>query len=284
MKSIIALSLLLLLPAAFARDVKIVSWNVYMLPKPVKFSKQKQRTPVIIKALLSTEADVIVLQEAFSRYFEKYLRFGMRFHYPAMTKLGKSGRFIQRLDSGLMILSKFPMKRLGHVHFKAGSGADKYAAKGAVLVELEIDGKTLQIANTHLQAGRGDKKASQRRTQLAQIKGLLKKHYRPGVAQMLVGDFNIDALRGFELPAALEEMDMTMVGLPGPMQPSRAQNTACLGKVTSNYLSRYDYAWLTDPELQLTSIVSAVTPLTRVMFGRNCDLSDHHPVTIDFSF
>ena len=38
-----------------------------MLPKPIKFSLQAERTPLIINEMIKSQADVIFLQEAFQK-------------------------------------------------------------------------------------------------------------------------------------------------------------------------------------------------------------------------
>ena len=53
--------------SSLADELRLMAWNVYMLPPPIKFSKQKERTRLQIAALSSVVADndILILTEAF---------------------------------------------------------------------------------------------------------------------------------------------------------------------------------------------------------------------------
>eukprot|EP00026_Physarum_polycephalum_P015087 Phypoly_transcript_15689.p1 GENE.Phypoly_transcript_15689~~Phypoly_transcript_15689.p1 ORF type:complete len:256 (+),score=25.64 Phypoly_transcript_15689:41-769(+) len=62
-------------------------------------------------------------------------------------KLGKA-------CSGLVILTKFPIRQAHQIRFKEeGAGTDRAARKGFLCVELDVGGYPIYVTNTHLQAG-----------------------------------------------------------------------------------------------------------------------------------
>lgn len=60
-----------------------------MLPKPIKNSKQKQRSHAIADLLLKSDYDIIFLQEAFSPYFRRIVKNAIEVKYPYYKRLKK---------------------------------------------------------------------------------------------------------------------------------------------------------------------------------------------------
>jgi endonuclease/exonuclease/phosphatase family metal-dependent hydrolase len=103
----------------------------------------------------------------------------MEFHFhPAMT--------IEEERYGDAILSRLPM-RLVHAGALPGSPSDRRAeTRGALWVEVDVEGKAVQVTNTHLGLGR--------RERLGQIDALLGSEWlgHPNCTEpaILCGDFN----------------------------------------------------------------------------------------------
>ena len=68
--------------------------------------------------------------------------------------------------------------------------APRFAAKGCTLVEAQKDGSTIQIAGTHLQAGKSEKAQIQRDMQYSDIHGLLERNKTQTIPVILLGDLN----------------------------------------------------------------------------------------------
>lgn len=131
MKLYLALIACLLAPTfCLAQEISLLTWNVFMLPKPIKFSRQNERTRVIASQLSHSTHDVIVLQEAFFKKFEYHVEDTLRHTHPYVYKLGKGGTRWHAFDSGVMVLSKHPMRIVDELHFNRCSGFDCFAAKG----------------------------------------------------------------------------------------------------------------------------------------------------------
>jgi endonuclease/exonuclease/phosphatase family metal-dependent hydrolase len=174
-------------------ELTVVSWNIQMLPNFFRaFSadlrkRQRQRTPWIINYIKEKDYDVWVLQEVFDQDICRRLRRRLKAQYPYQIRPINKGRLT---SNGILILSKYPIKKLGHVVYEKGVGADKMAAKGCVLIELEKEGKKIQIAGTHLQAGGSEERMNIRAKQFLKIRELLDEYQQEGVPQLLAGDMN----------------------------------------------------------------------------------------------
>lgn len=90
--------------------------------------------------------------------------------YPYEYGPANSGGISLRLNSGLWILCKMPLKKIDEIEFKRSSGFDAFARKGAILMEGMINNFRFQILNTHLNAGDCDNvRASQYRQILSDL-------------------------------------------------------------------------------------------------------------------
>jgi endonuclease/exonuclease/phosphatase family metal-dependent hydrolase len=122
-------------------------------------------------------------------------------------------------DSGLMLLSRFPIVEQDFALFDAGyldgAGADAFASKGALYVKLHNPrtGGSMHVVSTHLQEN-SENTADIRQSQLATINALLSAHLSPGSWKrddvFLLGDLNI---AGNLVPYA------TPTGLAGEKDP-----------------------------------------------------------------
>lgn len=205
--------ILLLIPQlSIAEEIRLMTWNVFMLPKPIKNSHQKLRSEAIGEYVWMSDYDVVFMQEAFSGGFRKTIHKQLMGRYHYMSRLKKKKGLWPFMNPGLVAYSKFPMKAVDHVYFDKCDRADCYSSKGAHLLEIELpSGKYIQIANTHLQAGGADKFKLIRKRQLEQISEMMKENKKPGVPQILVGDLNVDSIKGTEFRSTLDALGMSSV-------------------------------------------------------------------------
>ena len=173
-------------------SLTIASWNIQMLPKVyqpfTKLTRKKQsiRAPKIIQYLNAADFDLIVLQEVFDRSIQKEIAKGLIVNYPYQQMPIKEG-FTWKLSSGVMILSKHPMKFLKNVIFNTSKKSDKAAQKSCILVQVEIGSKTLLIGGTHLDS----KSQESRQLQYEMTKNeILTPYLNDSVPFYLAGDFN----------------------------------------------------------------------------------------------
>ena len=173
-------------------SLTIASWNIQMLPKVyqpfTKLTRKKQniRAPKIIQYLNAAEFDLIVLQEVFDRSIQKEIAKGLIVNYPYQQMPIKEG-FTWKLSSGVMILSKHPIKFLKNVIFNTSKKSDKAAQKSCVLVQVEIGSKALLLGGTHL-----DSKSQESRYQQYEMtkSEILNPYLNDSIPLYLAGDFN----------------------------------------------------------------------------------------------
>lgn len=276
---LLVLLLTLIVPAiALSADVKILSWNVYMLPMPIKNSLQAQRNQAIPELLENSDYDIMFFQEAFTGSFRKSMIKQLGAEYPHNYYFKRSNLF-SVFGSGVFVMSRYPFKILDKIRYKDCSGADCYATKGTLLVEVSFpSGKTVQFAPTHLNSQRD--KATIRAGQIAQIRTLFQKYKKRGVPQVILGDLNIVG-HGPEFFGALKTLDKTPIPLSGPIQTTSGRVNDCY-KTTmhSNWL---DHVWVSREEYNVTSTLEVI-PTEFEFKGKNCPLSDHHAIEAHLSF
>lgn len=172
-------------------NLKVLSWNIYMLPAVAVRPGKRDRAYAIVEELKKSDFDVIVFQEAFlpaaRRIIEKGLKEKYAYNYGPANNSGISFK----ANSGIWVLSKRPLQVLGTVQFNDCSGIDCWARKGAMLLEGEADGKKFQILGTHLQSENAE---AVREKQMDQIYiELLLKYREQNVPQIVCGDLNTES-------------------------------------------------------------------------------------------
>ncbi len=275
----IFLILFFLLPVSvFAYDFKVLSWNVYMLPKPIKFSLQNTRSEIIPAQIKQTNYDLIFMQEAFMGSFRNKMRTALKATHPNTYYL-KNHKFpIPVFGSGLLVLSKFPVKLIDHIYFLHCTTADCLASKGAAMMEIMLpDQQLVQVVNTHLQATKGA--GAIRMKQLGQIHQMLIRNRKEGVPQFLIGDLNIDVHEP-EFQMGLALLGMNNAVLTGPILNTGGRPNEC-------FKTGHDFEWIDHMWFDNYSITSSEMRVKLFEFERNgkiCPSSDHHAIEAAFHF
>lgn len=270
--------LLMMILPAHAADLKVLSWNTFMLPRPIKFSNQEVRTKVIARSLKGQGYDFIFMQEAFIGSFRNHVGKELKSEYPHQYYLANNRFIYPFFGSGVFVLSRFPFKVLDKVYYQKCGAADCFAAKGSVLIESKLpSGKTVQFASTHLQAK--EKLAHVRITQLKQVREMLARHKKAGVPQFLIGDLNIDA-KEEEFHAGLELLEMDATQLTGAVSHT---NVIDCYKKPDHEKEWIDHMWVgQDAGIMDSSIRVREVPYTHK--GKTCMAADHHAIEGEFTF
>lgn len=140
-------------PLLFAQTqtIKILSWNIFMIPPTIFKSCQCERAPLIASTVKSWDADVIIFQEAFQKKVRLMIWDLIKETYPYETGVPKSG--FLKVHSGVWIVSKYPIEKQESIVYKAKKGSDGFAKKGATFIEINMNGKKFQVIGTHVQSG-----------------------------------------------------------------------------------------------------------------------------------
>jgi endonuclease/exonuclease/phosphatase family metal-dependent hydrolase len=172
---------------ANADTLKIVSWNIYMRPRHIFKNWQEPRAKAIVEVFSDdVDADIIVFQEAFDKLAKRIIRKGLQSKYPYEYGPGKRG--IIRQNSGVWILSKYPIVNKFMAEYKACKYEDCLAKKSALFAEIEKNGK-------------------RRADQFKAIADLRDAFYKQGVPQIITGDLNTATINKKAYPNMLEILD-----------------------------------------------------------------------------
>ncbi len=260
--------------SAHAADLKVLSWNIFMLPKPVKNSLQKVRAKVISNQLKDSDYDLMFFQEAFTDSIRKELTKSLGKDFPHQHYMKRDGKIKHVFGSGLFVMSRYPFKVLDKVYYKNCKGADCYAAKGSFLIEATLpSGKVVQFAPTHLQSL--ESTGAMRLSQLEQLNSMLREHKKSDVPQIVLGDLNIDSVEP-EFGPALKLMGMVPTPIVGPIQHTNGRINDCYGSPGKNK-EWIDHFWVTD-SLKSNRSTMQVRNLDFVYKGKICPTSDHHAI------
>ncbi|MEI7661834.1 MAG: sphingomyelin phosphodiesterase [Bacteroidota bacterium] len=171
--------------------LKILTWNIGMLPVLDMFKEKNERAQAIGNALSNQDYDIIVFQEAFTWYARSVIGQALHEQYPYAYGPVNKSLISLKVNSGIWILSKFPLKIRKEIEFTVAAGMDEFARKGAVLLEGWFYGAPFQLIATHLQ----DDAYPQiiREQQLIEIHDkLINPYSQLDVPQIICGDFNTD--------------------------------------------------------------------------------------------
>lgn len=186
------------------QKIKILSWNIYMLPGFLGYGKI-QRAEAIGQLLATGEYDVIVFQEAFHQRARKIISWHLQPAYSFQAGPANSHFLSLRANSGIWIFSRHPIVNTTAIEFETREGVDALSRKGGLLVELNVNGQTIQIIGTHLQNS-GDSWLKQGQC-VELFHKLMMQNQRAGVPQVVCGDFNIDP---YSAPERYQQMLQTL--------------------------------------------------------------------------
>ena len=221
-KKIIALSIFItLVTNSFSYSQKIendtitiFSWNIKLLPKALISVKHfpLKRVPHIVEKMISSNYDVIVFQEAFDKAATSRLKEGLRYFYP--YQIGPANQKGAKLNSGVMIVSKYPIKELGSIEYKDCSKINCMSRKGALLGEIEVKGHTIQVSGTHLDANNADVRV----LQYEELRNFVQKYAKNGIPQFHAGDYNTNITDSVYYPKMMQMLGWQDGPLSGPIQ------------------------------------------------------------------
>lgn len=245
-----------------------MTYNVWGRPWPLP--RKPRRFKKIPKVLVQTGADIIGLQETFTRsarVFEK-----MR-EYPYFAKHNK--RSLIKTGAGLTTISKFPIEKKKVANFGKCAGTDCLARKGVLFTRIILSpGLKLDVYNTHLNAAGDD---DIRAYQVRKIAKFMDKHSKD-YPVILLGDMNqITSHSPYKLFSELMDLSdsylefVRTVENPSPNQRDGHTNQ----RVKEGKGKRIDYIFYKNDLRLLNSQVNMNEAQTR--------LSDHDGVISTFS-
>jgi endonuclease/exonuclease/phosphatase family metal-dependent hydrolase len=174
--------------------IKIVSWNIKMVPKSLALftkdarKKQKDRAPRIIQYLKNSNFDIVILQELFDQSISKKFCKDLSINYPYILSPIKEG-FTIKMSSGVMILSKYPYELIAHEIFNVSKKTDNSAQKSCTLIKVVINGKKILLGGTHLDSRNEESRILQSKLIKERI---IAPFINDTISMFLAGDFNVN--------------------------------------------------------------------------------------------
>ena len=151
-------------------QLKILSWNIKMIPAPYGWLLNRQeRAENIIQFLLdSNPYDIIFFQEAFSENIRSKIFEELKNIYPFQVEPDDQVAFY-RSNSGLWTISQLPIKLKDQLSFEKFRESDWFASKGAKLFSFIKSEKKFNLINTHMQSDYEEKYDDIRKHQYLEI-------------------------------------------------------------------------------------------------------------------
>jgi endonuclease/exonuclease/phosphatase family metal-dependent hydrolase len=261
--------------------IKILSWNIYMLPSIIAGKGKMERAEAIGQSLKGSDYDVIVFQEAFHRKARKKIFSQLREKFAYQTGPANQKLISCKTNSGIWIFSKHPILESHSIIFKNRSGVDALSRKGGLIAEIMIGKTVIQVVGTHLQ---NSGQAWIRQSQCVEFYNrLLKPFYKEGVPQVVCGDFNINR-EGEEYNFMLQTLQATDGELLGELKHTydRAQNDLHVESGTKRDL--IDYILIRDQANQFASTSRQIKMIRENWATNHADLSDHFALEAEIKF
>ena len=262
-------------------ELKILTWNIYMLPFCSELHGNCKRASAISQKIAGYNYDIIVFEEAFDYQARKILRYNLKGEYPFMYGPANDSKFSFKTNSGIWILSKIPLQQLEQIEFKNRFGIDAFARKGAVLFEGNWLGQSFQLLGTHLQANSPDSVRSGQCHEIADK--LLKKYARPEIPQIVCGDFNIEFEDTVNYNNMLTLLDAQNGNLVGDQQSSFDEIDNKLAQKENGRKSLIDYILVRNAKV-IRNIERKVFVLKERIQDNLFDLSDHYGIEANVNF
>jgi endonuclease/exonuclease/phosphatase family metal-dependent hydrolase len=185
-------------------SLNMLCYNVFMRPF-VYTNSNGDYKDARLNALLDyfPHFDIVALQEMFTLgssrsqlMINSCIDMGLRYHVSIGSDFWRS---MKPIDSGLFIISRYPIVEKDYIVFSQGKDIDGWSTKGVLSALIQITNQTqILVMTTHLQAEYDNQDVTYNRiqeSQLLEMKQFLRKKREqyPDIPMILMGDFNIDA-------------------------------------------------------------------------------------------
>jgi endonuclease/exonuclease/phosphatase family metal-dependent hydrolase len=270
-------------------QLKVLTYNIWALPLVASdIGARLAELPNHLDGY-----DAILLQEAFASDRDDFL-LAMASEYPYQTHIPRIpfelGTF-NIFDSGVAILSRYPIVATADFIYPDCSGTDCFADKGVIYAEIIKGGKAYHLTSTHTASFDTTEARTLRQEQFLQIRDLVDDQSIPSTDAVLMGgDFNVNKLLWptdyAQMLTNLNATDPVSTGYTeATFDPRVNENAGAAGSggTTVEYL---DYVVYANDHRQPTTSRNDVRVLRSVassVWG-TWDLSDHFPVMGEFDF
>jgi endonuclease/exonuclease/phosphatase family metal-dependent hydrolase len=177
-------------------NLSILTFNVWMLPRPVPGMNRRRRLTRILAALRDIDADIVAIQEAFAPGTRRALVDGLGDRYRANDGALEARRDLGLLSidrtGGMLVLSKFPIRHASFTEHPLPIGAkfpERVGRKGVLHTTIETPVGKINVLNVHFYAGGKPADRAARTMQLHHFSRMLGVE-TDGDPLIIAGDFN----------------------------------------------------------------------------------------------
>jgi len=266
--------------------IKVITWNIYMLPHYWVHTGQLKRAKQIAEIMKTQDADVIVFEEAWDKKSRDIIREGLRDSFPYESGAPRKSVWYKS-NCGVWIVSKVKIDVVKQIFYKEAKGSDRLASKGAILVEGEKNGFCFQLVGTHMQSDLNSGKNVQpiRDKQYAELRQeLLEPYAKENIPQIVAGDFNTIRADSSSYKSLVSSLNLTQCALQGERKFSYdyANNDFILNTPGAPQL--IDYIFYSKAQMQQLTGTMQIIVFRKRWDMMHKDLSDHFAVAGTFSF
>src|ERR1043165_2457925 len=141
-------------------NIRLLSINIWDLPVPLPGGGRRSRRQHLLESLSRTDADIVLIQEAFLPSFRPQLAAALEHHRPDHFFSGRRRAYLLPMDTsgGLTTFSRFPLVRSRYGAFRCWNGMkpdERIGRKGCLWTEYAVEGTRMLMGNAHLYAGTG---------------------------------------------------------------------------------------------------------------------------------
>jgi phospholipase C len=265
----------------FATDsLKIISWNIFMVPPIIFKSCQEERASLIASYIKEQQADVVIFVESFMKKVDVVLYKQLNTTYPYHSKTTKGGAM--KANSGVWIFSKYPIDKEDYITYQSKKSSDRFSNKGATFVEISVNNKKVQLIASHTQSL--SKYRTAREKQFQQLKiNLADKYFDPNIPQIIAGDLNVNYYDTSAYRSMLKLLDVKPIEYTKFEYSWDGKNNQLANKYFEPIQETLDYILLRNNKINIASLskIEILHPHQSTNFCRNnfSELSDHYPVS-----
>ena len=259
---------------SITNQLKILSWNIKMLPAPYGwFFNRNERAENIIQLLRASDPyDIIFFQEAFSGSIRSKIYAGLHNIYPHEVAPEDQTKFY-KINSGLWVISRLPIALENQISFTKFRKWDKLASKGAKLFSIIKDEQKFYLINTHMQSDYEIDYSDIRKSQYTEINNkLILPNKESLIPLILCGDLNIP--NSNKLKSTLKKLQL----INGPLF-SKLKHT-----IVGSSKEIMDYILVKADHFKFKSIERRIIDFSTKLKEENNNLSDHYPIEAVFSW
>jgi endonuclease/exonuclease/phosphatase family metal-dependent hydrolase len=251
--------------SATSGELTVLTYNVHGLPAAITGDDTPARMVDIGPKI--ADWDIVGLQEDFDSDNHQTLMDGAQPAEHRWFDDTLEGRFY---GSGLAILSTSAIIDHQHIHFSAchgttDSSSDCLASKGFQVVRLAVGEASIDVYNTHLEAGGGEEDNAARQVHIDEILASLS-GWSAGQAVIFTGDFNLRPSDAADVPLIAQLVN----------EAELTQACTALECPEADHIDKILFR--SSDEIALTA-TSWANNANDFLYALDTDLSDHPPLS-----